>query len=392
VKTAAPPTASAAPPAASAEAPPKKKKRRPTRAEPTAEQMASYRKHLTEGRRLAGASKWAEAVTELSAALAAVPDDAPALTELGWAAFNAGDLDKAKQSNEKALKNTSSPRIKAMALYNLGRVAEAQKDPAKARAFYEKSLALRPNEAVDKRLSELTKKEKLPPSTAAKAEALPCATPAAKIEDVCACLQKPEEDDTGPRTCAEAPDVKSPRDDLRVLRVEAPPFYDFYWLVARGEKGWAPVADLGSTYNPGAFGIFEELTVETFEERAVGPSKVVWIETRKDRHDSDMGIDEYEEERTRTVVVCMPPAGSRKAFSCPLTVPVEVTSKRDRLGNPDFQPDAETRKLMTKGLPVEQAVRLEVALQPDARHAVVRVVSGTPSPALKALVGTHALE
>jgi tetratricopeptide (TPR) repeat protein len=368
-----------------------KKKRRATSPAPDPEKLRDYRKHLAEGRRLAGASKWADAVKEIEQALAAVPGDAPALVELGWAAFNAGDTKRARKANEEALRGTTSPKIKAMALYNLGRVAEAQKDPTRARDYYARSLELRPSEAVEKRLADLDGKEKAPrPVAGMGAAPLPCQAPLSRVEDVCNCLGRPDAEDTGPRSCEAMKDVKIPRDDLRILLVEAPPFRQFYWLVARNEKGWAPVASLGQTYNPGAFGIFEELEVVSISEKTAGAAKVLWVETRKERHDTDMGIDEYEEETLRLVTLCALPGGDRKSTSCPLQVPVEVRHKRERLGNPDFISDEVTRPLMTKGLPLSTATELSIELLADGR-AEVKAVSGTPSADVKALLGAHAL-
>ncbi|UQA56775.1 tetratricopeptide repeat protein [Polyangium aurulentum] len=367
------------------------KKKRASGPAPDPEKLRDYRKHLAEGRRLAGASKWADAVKEIEQALAAIPGDAPALVELGWAAFNAGDTARARKANEEALRGTTSPKIKAMALYNLGRVAEAQKDPTRAREHYTRSLELRPSEAVEKRLAELEKRERSPkPVAGASAAPLPCQAPLSRVDDVCNCLGRPDPEDTGPRSCEALKEVKMPRDDLRILLVEAPPFRSFYWLVARNEKGWAPVASLGQTYNPGAFGIFEELDVVSVSEKTAGSSKVLWVETKKDRHDTDMGIDEYEEESFRVVTLCALPEGDRKSTSCPLQVPVEIRQKRERLGNPDFIPDEVTRPLMTKGLPLSTATDLAIELLPDGR-VEVKVKSGTPSADLKPLLGIHAL-
>jgi TolA-binding protein len=44
---------------------------------------------------------------------------------LGWAAFQAGDYDKAREANASAIRAASGRAVKAASLYNLGRVAEA---------------------------------------------------------------------------------------------------------------------------------------------------------------------------------------------------------------------------------------------------------------------------
>jgi tetratricopeptide (TPR) repeat protein len=385
------PAASAAPSGAgSATADlPKKKKRPKTREAPSPEKMRQYRKHLTEGRSLASKSQWPEAIKEFDAALAVVPGDAPALTELSWAAFKAGELDRSKKAGEEALQRTTSPKLKGMAHYNLGRVAEEKKDMKEAIEHYRKSIALRPNETVEKRLAELTKKEKAPAAAPRAPEPLGCQTPAAKIEDVCACLTKAQADDPTPRTCEAVKDAKLGRPDLTLLEVSVPIMETDYILVARTEKGFMPIHVLGKTYNPGAFGIFEEFEVLSAAEKTAGKTSILWLETQNARHDSDMGIDEYEEETTKTVTICVPPQGERKEWKCPLVIPAEYAYTRDRMKLEGFTPDAVTRDLMTKGLPIKEAFTLGITLTEG--KAEVKVISGKPPAAAKALIGTHTL-
>ncbi|MDC0744885.1 tetratricopeptide repeat protein [Polyangium mundeleinium] len=381
-------SASAAPTGAALGADLPRPKRPKTREAPSPEKMRAYRKHLAEGRLLGGKSQWPEAIKEFEKALAVVPGDAPALTELGWAAFKAGELDRAKQSNEEALRRTTSPKLQAMAHYNLGRIAEERKDPKAALDHYRKSVALRPNETVEKRIAELSKQEKAPAAPAA--EPLPCQTAAVKIADVCACLTKPEPGDPEvPRPCEPVKEPKLPRPELTLLEAQTGVFQTDWILVAKGEKGFVPVGKIGSTHNPGAFGIYEELTIPTVTEKTAGKTTVLWFEARRDRHDSDMGIDEYEEETVRTVTLCVPPQGKTTEWKCPLTVPVERTYIRDRMQLEGFTPDAETRKLMTKGLPIKEGWALDVKLG-DGK-AEVSVTGGKPPAQVAALVGSHPL-
>ncbi len=363
-------------------------KRRKTREAPSPEKMREYRKHLTEGRLFGGKSQWPEAIKEFDKALAVVPGDAPALTELGWAAFKAGELERAKKSSEEALGRTTSPKIKAMAHYNLGRIAEERKDPAAAIEQYRKSLALRPNETVQKRLDELSKKEKTTAVPAALS--LPCQTPSVNMADVCACLTKPASGESAePKTCAPAAEPKLGRTDITLIEAETALLQTDWLLVAKGEKGFVPFARLGGAYNPGAFGIYEEFVVSSVTEKTAGKTTVLWFETKHDRHDTDMGIDEFEEETTRRVTICVPPQDKTKEWKCPLTVPVEGSFVRDRLQMEGFTPDAETRKLMTKGLPNKQSWSLEVKLG-DGK-AEVSVTTGKPPAEVAALVGSHPL-
>jgi hypothetical protein len=366
-----------------------RKKRPKTREAPNPIKMAEYRKHLTEGRRLASKSTFPEAIREFEKALEAVPGDAPALMDLGWAHFKAGELDKAKKRTEEALGRTTSPQLKGMGHYNLGRIAEEKKDYKEAVDHYQVSLELRPNEIVEKRLADLAKKANITVAVKTAAEPLPCQTAATSIVDVCACMIKPQPDDMAPRTCEQVKEVKTGRDDLAFVEVAASMFDSFTYAVAKSDQGFLPIAKVGWEYNPGAFGIFEEFEIKSVTEKAAGKTKVVWIEGSRSRHDSDMGIDEYEEETSRIVTVCVPPAGDVKTWTCPLSIPVEMTYLRDRMGIEGFTPDEETRKLMTKGLPIKSSWSLDVKLSEG--KADVTVASGKPPADVQAKVKSYSL-
>lgn len=368
---------------------PTKKKRVRTKESPNPTKMAEYRKHLTEGRRLASKSSFPEAMKEFEKALEVVPGDAPALLDLGWSAFKAGNLDIAKKKTEEALGRTTNPQLKGMAHYNLGRVAEEKKEYKEAVDHYQTSIALRPNETVEKRLAEVAKKGNITIAAKPEAEPLPCATPVASIADVCTCMTKAQPDDTAPRTCEHLKDLKVGRDDLAFVDVGVSPFEIYTYAVARDDKGFMPVAKVGWEYNPGAFGIFEEFELAPVKEKMAGKTKVLWIEGVRNRHDSDMGIDEYEEETSRIVTVCVPPAGDVKTWKCPLTIPIEATYERDRMGIEGFAPDEETRKLMTKGLPIKTSWSLDVKLLEG--KAEVTVAAGKPPADVMAKVRGYPL-
>lgn len=355
---------------------PKKTKRPKTREAPNPKKMAEYRKHLAEGRRLAAKSSFPEAIKEFELALESVPGDAPAMLDMGWAAFKAGELDKAKKKTEDALSRTTSPKLKGMAHYNLGRIAEEKKEYKQAVDHYQVSLELRPNEIVEKRLAELAKKANITVALKTAVEPLPCQTPAASIADVCACMIKPQPDDMAPRTCEQLTDVKVGRDDLAFVDVAVSMFETYTYALARVEQGFLPIAKVGWEYNPGAFGIFEEFDIASISEKTAGKTKVVWIEGTRNRHDSDMGIDEYEEESSKLVTVCVPPAGDVKTWKCPISLTTEMSYTRDRMGIEGFTPDDETRKLMTKGLPIKSSWSVEIKLLDGKADVVV----GTGKP------------
>ena len=109
-------------------------------------------KALEEGRRKSRVKDFFGALSAFDRALALAPDDARVLSEVGWAALNAGDLTRADAANRRALANVKEKTLRAQILYNAGRVAEAKKDSEAARKAYAESLALRDNAEVKKRL------------------------------------------------------------------------------------------------------------------------------------------------------------------------------------------------------------------------------------------------
>jgi Tetratricopeptide repeat len=386
VKAAIAPAASGS---ASAAAKPTKKKRAKTREAPNPARMAEYRKHLTEGRLLTSKSQFPEAMKEFEKALEAVPGDAPALLDLGWVAFKAGELDKAKKKTEEALGRTTNPQLKGMAHYNLGRVAEEKKEFKGAVDHYQVSIELRPNEIVEKRLAEVAKKNNITIVPKPAVEPLPCQTPVASVADVCACMIKPQPDDMAPRTCEQLKEVKVGRDDLAFIDVAVSNFEIHTYAVGKGDGGFMPIAKVGWEYNPGAFGIFEEFELAPVTEKMAGKTKVLWIDGIRNRHDSDMGIDEYEEETSRLVTLCVPPAGDVKTWKCPVSVPTEMNHVRDRMGLEGFAPDEETRKLMTKGLPFKSSWSLDIKLSEG--KADVTVASGKPPAEVQAKARSYPL-
>jgi tetratricopeptide (TPR) repeat protein len=109
---------------------------------------------LRRGRALAARGRFAEAVAALDAALGKTPDDPLVLNELGVALRELGDLARAEAVCRDAAKATE-PRVRAAALYNLGRVLEQRRDTAAAIAAYRDSLQLRHTRSARERLIAL---------------------------------------------------------------------------------------------------------------------------------------------------------------------------------------------------------------------------------------------
>jgi hypothetical protein len=121
----------------------------------TADEKRRYRAALRRGRALAKQGDHAAAIAAFDEALAAVPDDARALSELGWAAFRAGELARAREATERSIGAAGDPSLRAASIYNLGRIHEAEGRAGQAIEEYRRSLALRPHAIVRDRLLSL---------------------------------------------------------------------------------------------------------------------------------------------------------------------------------------------------------------------------------------------
>lgn len=142
---------------------------------------------LTEGRKLAKDGKWAEAVEAFKKGAEVDPPSPLLLSELGWAAFNAQDLELAASATQRGLDAVTDPKVKASILYNKGRIAEAKGDKDVAKAAYEASIALRPSDVVKKRLEGLGVSAPAAPEPV-KEEKPICAQSFPTIAGACACL------------------------------------------------------------------------------------------------------------------------------------------------------------------------------------------------------------
>ncbi|HTL33388.1 MAG TPA: tetratricopeptide repeat protein [Kofleriaceae bacterium] len=123
-----------------------------------------YEEHMEAGEKLEDQKKWAEALTEFEAALAAKPDDPLALTEVGVNAFFAGKLDRAVEASEKAAATAKDGKVRGAALFNLGLAVEKD-HPYAAAELYAAAYALRPANAIRARRNKLKKNKAAAKST-----------------------------------------------------------------------------------------------------------------------------------------------------------------------------------------------------------------------------------
>jgi tetratricopeptide (TPR) repeat protein len=168
------------------------------------EVKGTYQDALAAGRAAGAAKRWALAVSAFERALASKPDDAVALDELSLALLRVGDPAAALTTGERAIAAATTPNARASAHYNAGRAAEALGDVDRAKAHFEQSIELRPNDTVRARLAKLGP---VAPRRLEKAPAMTACQALASVEAVCACLAKlpglwgDGADSAGPGTC-----------------------------------------------------------------------------------------------------------------------------------------------------------------------------------------------
>ena len=272
---------------------------------------------LLEGRRFAKLERWVDAQRALTEAAKVAPEDVTILTELGWAALHAGDLDAAERVSKDALVAATDPRVRAQILYNLGRVAEARGANADASHFYEQSLALRASKSVEERLKSVGGTAPAAPVP----RDIPCNKTFANTAALCACLTN------GVSTAECGTDAAAPASESGELEIvkattdlegEAVSF-----LVADDQGGVRPVAELGRDYHPNAFGIDQSAKVLALDEQPLGGRRVAVIRVESTDKDVSSGGAEAITVRTLRSTICSLRDG-KHATTCPLTTPIEI--------------------------------------------------------------------
>lgn len=149
-------TASASADPDEAPAPSKKKKHAPPKTgdkkAADKDKLAAYWKAMNDGRKATLAKKFDDAIAAFDAALVAVPDDARAYTERGYAKLLAKDYDAAVVDLDKAAARTTDKKLLAQVWFNYGLAAEGKGDAEKARAAFARSNELNPTNAAKKKL------------------------------------------------------------------------------------------------------------------------------------------------------------------------------------------------------------------------------------------------
>jgi tetratricopeptide (TPR) repeat protein len=107
------------------------------------------------GRKLTAAKNYKAARMAFEAAIAVDAKHARAWSGLGYAALLDGSPEAVSAAFEQALTLDADPKFQAAVWFNLGLLAEQQKDLSAARTAFSKSMELHPSEAVRKKLDGL---------------------------------------------------------------------------------------------------------------------------------------------------------------------------------------------------------------------------------------------
>ncbi len=270
----------------------------------------AYRAALRDGRAAHRSGDLPAAIAAFDRALALFADDPRALNERGWARYKGGDLQGAEADTRQALARTVDRRLIGASWYNLGRIFEDREQAAEAADAYRRSLAARPNAIVQARLETLEQNDQA--SMAAVALAGPFADDAA----LCAHLKTAADVEHAACLPPAGPPIAGAPFGARFARTfiplwdEAPPDpegpgSDLWHLVLDVPAGRFVLLDVASTYNPGAFGIYEHVEFAGPSTRTLADGRTLaWLAVDHNRGDSDMGLNEVEEWNEQYVLVC----------------------------------------------------------------------------------------
>lgn len=320
-----------------------------------------YSKLLDEGRTLTKADKLDEAMVKYHAALEIDPSNPTVLGELGWAQFKANALEDAQATTMHALRVTQDDKSRGMLLYNLGRIAEARSETEAAIVYYRTSLEKRPgNATVQARLDALLAKTPVaaaPPGGLGRiAEGVADLDAACKLILDHSCLEFGGNDDPSDEqgydrcTCEGSLHSTPPGDDSwGVLTMKIGEWsQEVHFPVVQTSAGWIVFDVIEWSYNPGVFGIFEDVqfgptTTATLLVGAAQPQlTIAW---KKDRSDTDMGVNEFEAEHHEAIVVC-----AREGAQAWCTKPLVWADGYTR--DVEFPVEEEDPPIVHEGLPI----------------------------------------
>jgi hypothetical protein len=249
---------------------------------PTKQAVTAWKKAMRKGRGLARQDP-AAAMAAFDEALAAIPDDPQALSELGWVAFKARKLPEAEAATKRAVAHATSPELKAASLYNLGRIHEELDQNPVAIVAYGQSLKLRANRAVRERLASLD------PGAAADAD--PYRThPAASVVSLAAFSKQVIDEETldAWHAVPPRPDLAAPWDEVRFLTTREGDSITACHIALRTSAGWFVEKEIVDCPDEsGAYTVAEEVRID----KGLLVIRISsWWEVRESDDDSGGGV------------------------------------------------------------------------------------------------------
>lgn len=278
---------------------------------------------LNEGRAATKKGDYQTGMAKYREALEIDASDVAVLGELGWAAYKAGDLELAHRTTVQALKFVNEDKQRGMLLYNLGRIAEDREQISDAVDHYRASLAVRPgNEPTQQRLdATLAVQQNMAIAGSAGGE-LEGPEPAglevlardlADLTAACEIIETQRCEDytmfEGEVCSCDPKLLATPGADeswgLVKLQGDAMERQVAWFPVVKTDKGWTVFTAVLYTYNPGAFGIFEEEQIHPSSiETLLDKGTQLVMRVSKSRFDRDMGLNEVSTEDHYATIVC----------------------------------------------------------------------------------------
>lgn len=358
---------------------------------PKIDEAAKLRKHLlvllNEGRALTKKGDYPAGMAKYREALEIDASDVTVLGELGWAAYKAGELEDAHRTTAQALKFAREDKQRGMLLYNLGRVEEDRNNTSVAIEHYQASLAARPgNETVKARLEKLESVQNQMASAGSAGGELegpdrvaglePLGRELADLAAACKLIEERRCEDytlDGDDLCRCEPNLQATpgADDswgLLQLGQEYETMQVAWFPAVKTDKGWTVFSEVLYSYNPGAFGIFEQATLKpsTVETLLAKGTQLV-MRFSKARLDRDMGLNEVETEDYEGMVIC---ARHQTGAYCTRALLTSYKYLRE-VEFPEADAEIAGEEIEHEGLPIEFGFVSSVELR-DAKLIVTR--------------------
>lgn len=353
-----------------------------------------YRTLLNSGRKKVRGGDIQGGIADFVEALKDDPNDPKLLGELSYAAIQAGDYDRAISAAQLCTRQRQEPRNEGACWYNLGLAWEKKGDNEKAAQAYQQSLAVRPSsKPVEDRLAALGGGSPPPaPGSSPACGGFGC-PPAPSLNALCERLRGALSEQNGQEEeGSECSSVASRKvnsgglETVAILDVRVGNIGEEYYVLAmKDAEGWRPAGTLAYVYNPGAFGIYEEATIN-ISLRDVLPGEPVEViaDVRLNRHDTDMGIAEYEDLLVHNWVICSYEDGTP---TCLPAIPraYDYTRERD-----EEMADADTPP--SEGLPIHIAWGFDASFpSPGKIKLTLKDVKGDVPADIRVFNGEHDL-